>query len=958
MNKWTGFATLATFLFFVPGSSNGALEGPRTEWESRFGNITGQVRAFYEIPKLKSGISGQTYAYGFRELGSNQPGIARFDDDLTMPTWSAVSPFIEDAPSSSASEVIPLADGSVIFVSDTLSRFASDGSVVWSMPKGELVAVSLLPSGDLVSVSRGEPGSIRVLSGATGATLDLLAIEGCQDAITTSASGMVYVAGSCVPGRVTALRTDPLRIEWSSAPDEIWHGQIVGLVADASGVLVAKSEQLRRHSANDGQLLWEAMPIAGQFNQFEIDGVGNVVTSGTAIDRWDGTTGAHLWHYAEAAVAHVDPAHDAVFFAGMRSPESPGDRIRGYAGRLALADGNVVWRQETDGTASILFFDIAMSAGHLRIVGVDCTFPYSESCRSLLWTADPATGSNLTSAPLVARNGVRGTVTLEEGDRTLVAALEWSVDGPQIHLRSHANATGALLQESVTPIPFATMAWSQQHSLAVVRSGDGNIVATYGIRGEGSTDYHVDATILKIDVTNGQRVWQKFLLDTTTSPQRNVYISEPAADAEGDIAIGVLETYGASLPSRRWVRKFSHASGELMWEREMPVDPWSISGYMAPGVSALGDDVRSEAPLGESIVALTTLSGADGTTRWANPLIKGPIRVLDASAAISWVSGPEVVVRKFDIASGEILWTSSYSDPADVSYSMAGNAIGEDNDFYIGGTSRLVSPTTRGLLLRIDLATGNLVWARRLSENPVDPRTRVNPRVVQDGKIYATQPFTHTYGYALSAFSVVDGAPRGSAYLYSSPLDHPHLPQHGDSGIIGTTTAGDLLVIGALHEPGRATEWTLTNLDQPMPGANGSMRVALALEPRNAAANEARSDFVFETVNDGSVTADDVRALLTLPPGTLVESTTCVLAGMPCTAATTATSVEGSFTIAAGETLRISGSTRLIETHDPLNPQKFIASAFAAHPFSEHDLKENVVSIGAIDRIFGHGFEP
>ncbi len=957
MNKWTRSGTLATFLFFMPGSGNGASEGPRAEWESRFGNITGQVRAFYETPKLKSGISGQTFAYGFSEPGSNQPGIARFDADLSMPTWSAVSPFIEDAPSS-APELIPLADGSVIFLTDTLSRFAADGSVVWSMPKGELAAVAVLPSGDLVSVFRGEPGSIRVLSGATGATLDLLAIEGCQDAITASASGMVYVGGSCVPGRVTALRTDPLHVEWNSAPDELWHGQSVGMVADASGVLIAKSEQLRRLSASDGQLLWEAMPVEGQFKQFEIDGVGNIVTSGAAIDRWDGTTGTHLWHYAEAAVAHVDSAHDAVFFAGMRSPQSPGDRTRGYAGRLALADGNVVWRHETDGTASIQFFDIAMSAGDLRIVGVDCTFPYSETCRSLLWTADPATGNNLASAPLVARSGVRGTATLEEGDRTLLAALEWSADGPQIHLRSHDNATGALLQESVTPISFVTMAWSQNHSLSVVRSGDGNIVATFGIRGEGSTDYHVDATILKIDVTNGQRLWQKFLLDTVTSPQLNVYISEPAANAEGDIAIGVLDTYWEFLPSRRWVRKFSHATGELMWQREMPVNPLSISSYMAPGVSGLGEDFRSETPLGESIAAVTTLSGVDGTTRWANPLIVGQIRILDASTAIAWASGPEVVVRKFDIASGEILWTSSYSDPADVSYSMAGTAIGDEDDFYVGGTSRLVSPTTRGLLLRIGLATGNRVWARRLSENPVDPRSRVNPRIVQDGKIYATQPLRHTYGYALSAFSVVDGASRGSAYLYSSPLAHPHLPQHGDSGIIGATTAGDLLVIGALHEPGRATEWTLANWGLPMPGANGSLRVALALEPGDAAANEVRYDFVFETVNDGSVTADDVRALLTLPPGTLVESTSCVLAGMPCAAATTATSVEGSYMIAAGETLRISGSTRSIGTHDPLNPQEFIASAFAAHPFSELDLKDNVVSRGAVDRIFRNGFEP
>lgn len=965
-DKWTRYGAIAAFGCFATLAGNSIAGVPDAEWTSRFGGVTGGVQAApYDWPRIKSGASGQTFAYGFVESGRREPGVTRFGGDITAPVWFAISPFIEES-LSGKSELIPLPDGSAIFVSTTLSRFASDGSLAWSIPKDDLAAVALLPSGDLIAAFRGQPGFnggvVRRLSATTGITLEALRIGGgCSYLkLAAAAPDIAYLWSGC-SSSVSQLRTNPLRVEWVSPPNELAASIIDGAVADASGVYLASSTELRKLSALDGQTVWEAVPGTGFFNDIAIDGTGNVVTSGSGIDRWNGITGANLWHYSESAVARVDPLLNAVFFAGSVAPEAPGDRFTGFVGRLDLSDGNIAWRHETPAGSAIQFFDTAVAGGDLQVIGQDCTASINGSCTTLLWSTDAATGSFFQSAPLLSRTGVTGTMTLEEGDRTLAAALEWAANGPQIHLRTYTNATGAILQESVTPIPFATIPWlspwSSSHSLNVVRSGDGNVVATYGkAMAEDSSDIFHDATIMKIEVATGQRLWQKFLLDTSTI-QTSVYISSPAADPEGNIAIGILETYGWDLPIRRWVRKFNHVSGELIWEREQQFNPMSVNSYQPPGVAALGDDVITETPLGEAGTGWTSLSGTDGTTRWRNPLITGRIQALDESTAISfWQETSQIVIHRFNMSSGAVLWTSIYSDPSDISYSVTGATRGDQDDFYIGGTHRQTSLATNGLLLRINLANGSIVWANRLGQGPVGPRSRVNPRLVHDGKVFATQPFFHTYGYALSAFSIVDGAHTGSAFLYSSPLEQPHLPQHADSGVMGKSSDGGLMIMGHHSDPGLPTEFMLANWGSPLPGPNGALRVTLDLEAASASTAITYA-FAFETINDGSVTANDVQALLSLPAGTKVESMSCQLSGTPCAAVMTATSIEGNFTIPVGATLRIEGTASLVPTLDPLGPQSFVASAFAPHPFAELDLKDNVASTPIVELIFRDSFE-
>ena len=948
---------LAAFGFFAILCGNATAGVPGAEWISRFDGVTGGVEAANsDRPRIKAGPSGQTFAYGFFESGRQEPSVARFGGDITTPLWSATSPFIEDA-SSGQAELFPLQDGSSIHLSSTLSRFAADGSIAWSIPKDDLAAVALLSSGDLLATFRGRPGLngglARVLSATTGAALDAIRIGGgCSDfKLATSPPNIAYLWSGC-SSSVTQLRTNPLRVEWTSAPIE----PIAQLIADTSGVYLAGSSQLRKLSAADGQTLWEAVPVSGFVSHLALDGAGNVVTSGAGIDRWNGTTGANLWHYSEIAAATVDPGMNAVFFAGSLPRATPPDGFVGLAGRLDLSNGNLVWRREMPAGSNTRFTDAAVAGSELQLIGLECADPIEGSCTTSLWSTDAVSGTTFQSAPLMSKAGTTGSVSLEEGDRTLAAALEWSAAGPQIHLRSHANLTGAILQESVTPFQFSALPWSSNHRLNVIRSSDGNIVATYGNFGAGGAEESFDATIMKIEVATGQLLWQKFLINSTAF-QRNAFISAPVADADGNITLGVLEEYWLNFPNRRWVRKFNQISGALMWERELTADPVSASSHITPAVFALGADVMTETPLGETGVGWTTLSGADGTTRWRNPLITGRIETLDAGTAISF--GPEtsqIVARRFNMNTGAQLWTSTYSDPSDVSYSVAGAARGDQDDFYIGGTHRQASLATNGLLLRIDLANGNLVWANRLAQGPVGPSSKVNPRFVHDGKVFATQPLFHTFGYALSVFSIVDGAHSGSAYLYSSPLDQPHLPQHALSDVLGKSSTGQLLVMGEHFDPALPGELMLANWGSPLPGPNGALRVTLDLNPTSASTAITYA-YVFETINDGGVTANDVQALLSLPAGTMAESASCQLSGSPCAAITTATSIEGIFTIPAGSTLRIEGTASLVPTNDPLKPQSFVASAFAPHPFSELDLKNNIASADVADLILRNGFD-
>lgn len=961
-DKWTRYCAIAAFGCFATLAGNSIAGVPDAEWTSRFGGVTGGVQAApYDWPRIKSGPSGQTFAYGFVESGRREPGVTRYGGNITNPNWSAISPFIEDS-LSGQSELIPLPDGSAIFVSTTLSRFASDGSLAWSIPKDDLAAVTLLPSGDLLAAFSGQPGFnggvVRRLSATTGATLEALRIGGgCSYLkLTASAPDIAYLWSGC-SSSVAQLRTNPLRVEWTSPPNEPTASMIESAVADASGVYLASSTELRKLSALDGQTAWEVVPSSGFFNDIATDGAGNVVTSGSGIDRWNGITGANLWHYSEIAAATVDPTLNAVFFSGSIQGATPFDGYVGLAGRLDLANGNMAWRHEMPAGSHTRFTGAATAGSTLQLIGLACNTPQIGPCAPMLWSTDGATGSTFQSVPLVSRTAVTGTMMLEEGDRTLAAALEWAANGPQIHLRTYTNGTGAIVQESVTPIPFATFPWSLDHRLNVARTGDGNVVATYGnIDGARESDVFIDATIMKIEVATGQRLWQKFLVDGSIIPAI-VCISVPAIDAEGDIAIGVLDMRAGDLQSRRWVRKFSHLSGELVWEREMPVNPMSFSAYRAPGVIALGPDVMTETPLGETDTGLTTLSGTNGTTLWSNPLISGRIQILDESTALSyWDEGPQIVVHRFNMSTGAVLWTSVYSDPSDVSYAISGGVRGSQDDFYIGGRHKVASLPINGLLLRLNLANGNIVWANRLGSGPVDPRSRVNPRFVHDGKVFATQPFLHTYGYALSAFSIVDGAHTGSAFLYSSPLEQPHLPQHADSGVMGKSAAGDLMIMGHHSDPGLPTEFMIANWGNPLSGPNGALRVTLDLEAAGASTAITYA-FAFETINDGSVTANDVQALLSLPAGTKVESMSCQLSGSPCAAVMTATSIEGKFTIPVGATLRIEGTASLVPTLDPLGPQSFVASAFAPHPFAELDLKDNVASAPIVELIFRDSFE-
>lgn len=130
--------------------------------------------------------------------------------------------------------------------------------------------------------------------------------------------------------------------------------------------------------------------------------------------------------------------------------------------------------------------------------------------------------------------------------------------------------------------------------------------------------------------------------------------------------------------------------------------------------------------------------------------------------------------------------------------------------------------------------------------------------------------------------------------------------------------------------------------------------MALSTEPVGAV-GENTLTFSFDIENDGSIDAQDVRALLSMPIDTRVETLACTLNGQPCEATITPGAIDGVFTIASGSTLRVSGLLAVLSSTE--STSTLWASAFAPYGFVERDLKDNVASAPYADVILRTGFE-
>lgn len=928
-------------------------------WSSHFDGFVGEVPvSVHAAARISAGPFGGFFAYRYLEPGNGLSGMARLDPATGATLWSALDPIDFEGQDANSSHVA-LADGSSILLSQGLSRFAPDGALIWTVPSDTGTAIAQLHSGELLFAARsGTSVDMRRLSVGTGATVETIQIPqfaACQRlALSAATSDVAYLW--CRDIGLAKISIAPLRVMWSVADGA------VDVVADAAGVYENAGSVLRKRSVSDGSILWE-VPHSGSFPSLQLDAAGNLIKSGpTNIERRDSQSGSVLWSSSESGRPRLDADRQGIYF--IETLGATGEPTRGRVGRIDLATGATLWAQETSPTATSTFSDVAASASRVMVIGTTCETSLDSQCKQTVW-ATASSGGALSPSPLRSRTSTSGGTAAVGTEQTLAVASGWGLEGPQVLLRAIANDSGAVVQDSVSPFaisstPFADLGWTSGHLLQVSREVGGHLFATYATNSLPVDGSAANSTLFKIDRSNGAITWQKFFLEQ----DRMAVISKPIVDSAGNVAVSAVEHFSPSVfPDRRWVRKYSGTDGSLLWEREFSADPWFVDSIYPPSIAALGDDVGVyDAPLGSGHRRFTSLSGADGSSRWSLNSDDEFVQSIGSNGVITRRSGLPLRISRIDMSSGLPIWTTTYGGYPDNAHTIYGVLHGDDGDFYIGGSIRtfdlvLNQLRTIGSLLRFDRDDGHVVWDNRLESNPVWPTSRVNPRALSNGKIYATQPLGGTLGTALTAFAADSGVSIGSSYLFSSSINQPHVSQQSDQGVVTVRAALGTLVSGQHFDAGAPGAFVVSNLGGPMPAVMGALRINLDVSPSSSGATT-RYELALEAHNNGSSSVDGVNVLLALPPGAIIGTTTCTLSGSACEATVTATSLEGTFTIPAGASVRFVGSVILQGGADVFTPDHFSAYAFAPHPFTETNLEDNQARVSFFDDlIFGNGFE-
>ena len=957
MNRKTASAALALLVLLPLAASAGTQPAL---WTSRFESAEGIVHRDAYPDGLQLLSAGDSlFAYDLGEGRSGDPALIRLRPDNGERIWSAIGMRIPDSGSRTRKLVIAN-DGSTYMLGDNLDHFHSDGAFAWSAPGSDIRDVVLVdPENLLVVAAEGSTMVVRRMSSADGSTRE--AVRLASQAVCTSAS---MVAGgaqdaylSC-GSRITRILLAPLRAGWA-VPGE---GGTLAIDPARANLYEWSASSLRKRSPTDGNPIWNAVSGSGSIRHVAFDVEGNIVTSGPEVSRWDAGTGARLWHVDEPGIAIPDKVDHSVFVAGTRrAAPATGGTYMGMLGKLELQSGAMLWNRETGPDTWNWFGALSVVGNTVHLTGASCTYVYANPCVATSWTADKATGTLSAGRPLIVQAATSiHAASIAAGDRTHATALEWDTGGARIHLRQLDNNTGSIVDESTIGIPHGLAGWTSDFRLGTTRASPDRLAATYSRDWLGSQYLLDDATVLMAVPSTGQVLWQKFLTDN----DKVGAISAPVADSAGNITVGIVERESIfpNEQTRRWLRQYARESGLLLWEREVASFPFNADQLFAPRVLRTGDCLLTW----ELFVSgdggadgLKCLSANDGSVRWSSTSIRGSIVSLDATTALAvGNTTASLTWQKFDLATGEILWETSHVDASIASYSIIGTISGDGDAIYTGGTVRLTGQATpaqvRGIAFRLDADDGQIIWTKRLDDNPVGATSRFYPRMVKDGKVYGTQRIAgdYIYGFALTALSTMDGEAQGSGFLYQSDYEQPHLPERGDQGVLGLTGNGAMLVWGSQKIPGSPSEFEISNWGEPLPGAAGALAVELSVLP-SSAGDMVDLAFAAETRNNGSVDAARVQTSLRLPDGAIVRDLACSTNGLPCTTAVIAAAISGEFAIPAGQTLRISGVARVLPTS---TPPHFSAYAYGLHPFFEMDLKDNATTL-QVDFLFRNGFE-
>ncbi|MEO7916159.1 MAG: PQQ-binding-like beta-propeller repeat protein, partial [Dokdonella sp.] len=789
------------------------------------------------------------------------------------------------------------------------------------------------------------------------------------------------------------FRLNPLRLEWTVSLQSAATPLDATLpccgtspiVADASGAYVAGFSAVFKVSPVDGSVLWSQSVAPDSVNALDADSANpadvlavgpNIVTS---LARSDGVT---RWnHVPTGTISAYAGFDDSVAVIGNAAPGEP-TANPGFLKRIRRDDGMVLWQQPITGSvgAESSIYGVGEDAGRISASGVQCeTGQAPELCELVIWNTSVDGGALTMSKPML-RQSVKFSGSAGDATTSVAAAEVATPNGQRILVRRIRNSDGVVLWETsiLASLPDAPGRAIQELNIVLTRSASSDVVVGFGRRPAGAVTPQPtgNAVLVKLNGSDGALQWRRSLLNSAdgfTETASSPFSVE--TDTSGNVLASMHEVRpnvvsGLWGADRREVRTYSSATGqELLRVGFQPTH--SPTGFFLPALpwfQVVGDVlITGEPPLPRTDFGVFGIDPTAGSVLWnysgpshlAQPFLADGLVAFSASVR----STPsQIRLSRFDANTGNVAWESTYGHPSDPVYTQPVMSRGSDNGVYLGTTSRMFPnastsqfPSTPRIL-RADDASGTITWVNRFDNGPVPPQFLARPLFGNNGVLVTVQPAIRasaSRGSFLTGLSEADGAFQGTSVLAFDNFGWPQLP---------TTTFGlrDLAADGAMivrrsgDMPGQPTRFSLRKLPFPQTFSGGSLRVNLS---QSVATNGTQkiASFRFDVVNDGSVSASAVEAIIGLPKLAIIDSAECTIAGSPCTVEATPALFRSVTDIAVGEHLVLTGKIRFqvsLAAGDSLE-----ASAFSTGGLVEMDMKDNIASINLADVLFSAGFE-
>ena len=619
-----------------------------------------------------------------------------------------------------------------------------------------------------------------------------------------------------------------------------------------------------------------------------------------------------------------------------------------------------------------------MDGDRIAVSGVQCEIGQApELCELVIWHTSVDGGAVAMTKPIFPQS-VEYAGSTGDGVSTVAAAVVATPTGQQILVRRIRDSDGVVLWETSIPASLTNAPGQaiSEFNIRLTRSTSSDVVIAFARRPNTvfSPQPLGDTVVAKFDGSNGTLQWRRSLLDTSggyTDTAVDTFYVE--TDTAGNVFASMHEVIsgvptGLYVSNRREVRKYSAETGEELLRVAFP--PTQAMGsqfqFLPTYIKIVGDVlVTQEAPLPQVEYGSFAIDGTTGSVLCNNfPLFVGQPILVEGSTgfAASGVSTSPPLIRlaRVDAPTCSVVWQSNYNDAADLRYSASTLLLGSDNGFYAGNQARIpdgstVSGRPSPLMLRADAASGSITWVNRFESNPVTSLLRPRPLFISDGALCALQTSYRagsSNGQFLTSLAPADGTFQGTSSLTFDNQEWPQLPMT-TLGIQGLAEDGEMIVRRYGDSPGEPTRFSVRKLPLPQPFAGGSLRVSMTTSVITGVSQKTFS-FRFDVVNNGTVSADAVEAIVGLPTPSIIDSVGCTIAGSPCVAEATPSYVRNIANIGIGEHLELTGTVR---TGLAPYSMSFEGSAFSTSGLVEMDMKDNVASIRLYEILFSNGFD-